>query len=124
MPARAALKILVGFLAREFADRAACARLSLQFRPIKRERRISVFGQFTPFAALVIRIKNEAALIRPFEQNNASGRSAGLAGGGQRHGSRLQHLRVDGLLKPLVELRDGVGTQISPAQTSQSVASP
>ena len=90
MSARAALKILVGFLAREFADRAACAHLALQFRPIKSECRISVFGQFAPFAALVIRIKNEAALIHAFEQNNASGRSAGLAGGGQRHGSRLQ----------------------------------
>ena len=69
--ARTALEIRLRFRLRQFRDRAGDADLPFQIRPVKRQRRIGIFGQFQPLAAVIIREKNKAAFVHTFEQHGA-----------------------------------------------------
>ena len=76
-----------------FAHRAGDADLSFQIRPVKRQRRVRIFGQLKSFAAVVIRVKNEAAFVHALEQHGAVGGPAGLVHCRQHHRVHV-HRRV------------------------------
>src|SRR6266478_1119150 len=135
-------KIGFGFGGRQFAHFSGNADLSFQISPIEYQRRLGVFRQFLPFAAVVVREKNETSFINAFEQDDTCRWSARFVRSGQRHCRDICRLRAGGhkqrfikshkelsqpctaagcarLLEPSFELCDRVGMQMVAPQYGQ-----
>ena len=77
---------------------------TLQLYPVKLQRSKRIAGKFLAFAAVVVRVPDNPALVIPFDQHHPGAGAQIAAHRGHRHGIGLIHLGVDSLLQPLIKL--------------------
>ena len=116
-----AVKIGLALLAGRLGHCALDDDLPLQGEPGKYERSVRVGRELAALAALVIGEEDKTAAVDALEQRRAGRRTPVLGGGGNRHGVWLDHLGTLSLLKPFLELAEGVARQILLEESGQGV---
>jgi len=96
-------EVAFGFVMGEFPDEAAGGDLALACGPEEADGGAVVFGEFLAFAALVVGVEVEAAVVEAFEEDDAGGGDAALADGGEGHGVGFGELMLEGVVQPVVE---------------------
>ncbi len=97
------------------------AHHALELYPVELQRGKGVRRQLTALAAVIVGVPDNAARIDVFDQHHAGGGAAVFAHGGQGHGIGLGHLRVHGLLQPVLELFERIGLGVGLVQFGPAV---
>lgn len=108
MAARPGGKVAFGFFVRQFPDQASGGDLALAGGPKETNRGAIVLFQLLAFATLVVGVKVEATIIKAFQEDDAGGRHATVADGGQGHGIGLGELMGKGVVQPIVKQDEGI----------------
>src|SRR5688500_1913567 len=87
--ARARREVRVGGLGRHRSHISFDPHLHFEWLPVEDHRRDGALEKLAALAALEIRVEDEAAVIDPLEKNDANGRPAIAADGGERERRRL-----------------------------------
>ncbi len=115
------MKILVGLGPRSLPDAPLDGDLAFQFRPEKGQPGSRIGLQVGSLPAQVIREKEKPARVDPLQQDDTGRRLALAIDGGQAHRVGVLDPGLDRLGQPPVELRDGIGVQVAPAQVTLQV---
>ena len=107
----AAGKVSVALGVADFFDHAFDANHAFEFDPMELQRGKWVAAQLQAFAAAVVGVPNDAALVQAFDQHDARAWAQVAAHRGQGHGVGLGQLAIDGLLQPLRKLLAWVGVR-------------
>ena len=102
------IEVLIGFSGTELRDAAGDADLPVERGPIQHQRGAWIFRQLAPFAAEIVGVEQEAAMVDAFEQHDARGGLAGGDGGGKRHGGGLFDAGGAGAVEPFLDFANGI----------------
>src|SRR5438105_2324523 len=105
-------EIAVRVLSAHFLGAPFDAHLALEVRPHEYQAGFPPMGEFARFAARIIRIEDEAALLDAFEKHHPGRRRAGAIHGGEVHRIGQGQARTQRVLEPQLELPDRIALRI------------
>src|SRR6266576_1599432 len=115
------MKIALRFPTRRFFCFPGDANLSIQFNPIKCQRRVRIGFELHPLFALVIRKKNETVLIESFQSHHAYGWFCVAPSGGEAHRVDIANFGLNRRSEPVRKLFDRIRIEVAPAETARGV---
>lgn len=118
------LKVLIGFGIGGPFDPPLNPDLTFEYVPEKCKRRVRVSGELVALATRAVGVEHEAALIEPFEQDDATIGSTIDVHRAQRHRVGLQHPSCVCLSEPRAKLLERIGVRVSVAQDARHVFAP
>src|SRR4026209_1067033 len=115
------MKIGLRFFARSFSRFPTDSNLSVEFDPVKCQRRVRVGVELLTFFALVIGKKHEPVLVEAFQKSNPHRRPAISPSCGKAHCIDVANTGFDYRSEPISKLFDRIAIEIAPAQTRRGV---
>ena len=115
-------EILEGIRQGDFCRSSTNADLAFERQPGKEQCDLSVLGHLSGFQTAGVGEEDEALAVPGLEEHGSSRDETGLVCGGQSHGIGFGDLgRLQGSLKPMVELAERVLCQIGSPQSSRLI---